>query len=131
MSSTNVSVWVSGEAKAKLDDLLENNKNGYTDEFLANDRIMRFRSVLTRTTMSGLAGELLLLGLMVLENNMKDATGKHKVDMTAFYEELMFNVMYSRNLLERATESGDVDEYKEAIQKKMNRMFRGDSDKFE
>ena len=129
--SSNIGVWVPSEVKAKLDELLHNNKNGYSDEYLANDRISRFRTILTSTTMSRLSQELLMLGLMVLENNMKDASGKHKVDMTAFYEELLFNVMFSRNLLERATEAGNLDSDKDEIQKRMNRMFRGDTDKYD
>ena len=86
---------------------------------------------LTHVCANGCAccGELLQLGLMVLENNMKDASGKHKVDMTAYYEELFFNVVVCRNLMERATEGGDMD--KTEIHKLVNRMFRGDSEKFD
>jgi hypothetical protein len=127
--STNINVWIPAELKSKLEELLKNNKNGYSDEFLANDRITRFRQVLMRNNMSGLCCELINLGLMVLENNMKDTAGKHKVDMTAYYEELFFNVVVCRNLMERATEGGDMD--KTEIHKLVNRMFRGDSDKFD
>ncbi|MEN4807325.1 hypothetical protein [Pantoea agglomerans] len=127
--SGNLTVWVSDEIKTKVDAILKTNKEGYSDEYLASEKISRFRHVLMRNTMSGLCGELLQLGLMVLENNMKDASGKHKVDMTAYYEELFFNVVVCRNLMEKATEGGDLD--KTEIHKLVNRMFRGDSDKFE
>lgn len=127
--SGNLTVWVTDEIKSKVEAILKNNKEGYSDEFLASEKISRFRHVLMRNTMSGLCGELLQLGLMVLENNMKDASGKHKVDMTAYYEELFFNVVVCRNLMERATEGGDMD--KTEIHKLVNRMFRGDSEKFD
>ncbi|MCH9408629.1 hypothetical protein MNC86_21895 [Pantoea agglomerans] len=127
--SGNLTVWVSDEVKSKIEAILKTNKEGYSDEYLASEKISRFRHVLMRNTMSGLCGELLQLGLMVLENNMKDASGKHKVDMTAYYEELFFNVVVCRNLMERATEGGDLD--KSEIHKLVNRMFRGDSEKFE
>ncbi|MGC0802437.1 hypothetical protein WKH50_21100 [Pantoea agglomerans] len=127
--SGNLTVWVSDEIKSKVEAILKTNKEGYSDEYLASEKISRFRHVLMRNTMSGLCGELLQLGLMVLENNMKDASGKHKVDMTAYYEELFFNVVVCRNLMERATEGGDLD--KSEIHKLVNRMFRGDSEKFE
>ncbi|MCK8417588.1 hypothetical protein [Erwinia amylovora] len=127
--SSNLNVWISDEAKLKLDELLSNNKNGYQDEFLSNDRITRFRQILMRTTMSGLAGELLLLGLMVLENNMKDSAGKHKVDMTEYYEKVLFDISVCRKLLEAAVEVGEINHGD--IEKQMNRIFRGSSDKYE
>lgn len=127
--STNLNVWVSDESKAKIDEILNNNKKGYSDEFLMNDRISRFRHVLMRTTMSSFCGELLMLGLMVLENNLKDTGGKHKVDMTEYYEQLFFNVALCRKLLEAATDGGDINN--EDIEKMVNRMFRGDAEKYE
>ncbi len=127
--SKNISVWISDQGNAELSELLENNKKGYSDEFLTNDRIMRFRQVLMKTTMSGLGGELLLLGLMVLKNNMKDMGGKHKVDMSEYYEQLLYNVAVCRKLLEQATEGGQIEH--SDIDALMNRMFRGDSEKAE
>jgi len=127
--SANLNVWVSDDTKFKLEELLANNKQGYSDEFLANERIQRFRQILMRNTLSGLSGELLMLGLMVLENNMKDASGKHKVDMTEYYEKLMYDVSVCRKLLEQATEGASLDH--SDIEKHMNRMFRGDVNKSE
>jgi len=129
--SANLNVWVSDDTKFKLEELLSNNKQGYSDEFLANERIQRFRQILMRNTLSGLSGELLMLGLMVLENNMRDASGKHKVDMTEYYEKLMYDVSVCRKLLEAAVVEGEHQIDHSDIQKHMNRMFRGDVNKSE
>lgn len=119
----NINVWVNDDRAIQIDELLERNIKGYSDEFIQHDKRERFKPVFLSIKKSALAAELINIGLLVIANAEKEGDGRHKIDMSEYYEDLLYNVLYIRSGMEN---DGVVNN--EAIKRKLNTMFRGSSD---
>lgn len=122
-----ISAWINDDKSIELDELLERNIKGYTDEFIQDEKRERFKSVFLSNKKSTLVSELLNIGLIVVNNASKEGDGRHKIDMSQYYEELLHHVLFIRSGMESS--DGVVDN--EQITRKLNVMFRGSVDSYD
>jgi len=115
-----VNTWINDTKMQRLEEILKDNINGYPEEFIHDEKRERLKSVFLSTSMSSLVSELTNIGLLVLESSLKSSE-RHKIDMSEYWEYLLYNVLYIKTALDNDGEP-DV----EGITKRLNTMFRGD-----
>lgn len=115
------SVWLNDNKRAKVEELLQKNIDGYSDEFLSNEKRERFKSVFLSTTTSSLLSELVSIGLLVIDNAMK-TDNKHKVDMSEYHELLLYTALYIKS----GFVNGEPNH--QEVQKRVDMLFRGTSE---
>ncbi|WP_241576698.1 hypothetical protein [Rosenbergiella collisarenosi] len=114
-------VWFNDTKHEKIEQLLQRNIEGYSEEFLSHEKRERFKTLFQSTTLSSLISELASIGLLVIDNSLKNED-KYKIDMSEYYELLLYSVLFIKS----GFVSGEPDH--DEVQARVNRLFRGSSD---